>query len=244
MAVDADLGQPAVELRPPLAVVPPRELVDDEPADVVPVARVLAPGVAEAGDEQVVRGAVTARPEPHGGGYSSAAPDRRRHRRPHRLQRRRLRRQSRRPRRRLRPRRARSTSRRRRRDGREHGLVRSSSSVTPSGTASADRRSESPIPSAETSNSRCSGTSIGSASTFSSFVTCERTPPSFMPTASPMQVQRHRGVDRLVEPHFLQVDVRDHAAHGIQLVLLEHRRMRLAALDDDVEHGVQAALAS
>ena len=66
MAVDAHLREPAVELRAPLPVVPPRELVDDEPADVVPVARVLAAGVAEPRDEQVVRGAVAARPEPHG----------------------------------------------------------------------------------------------------------------------------------------------------------------------------------
>ena len=37
------------------AVVPPRELVDDHPADVVPVALVTRAGVAEARDEQVER---------------------------------------------------------------------------------------------------------------------------------------------------------------------------------------------
>ena len=57
-----------------------------------------------------------------------------------------------------------------------------------------------------------------------------------------VQVERHRGVDRLVEAHFLQVDVGDQAAHRILLVVLEHRGMRLPAVDDDVEHGVQPAL--
>ena len=94
----------------------------------------------------------------------------------------------------------------------------------------------------ETSTSMCSGTSIGSASTFSSFVTCERTPPSFTPTGSPCSCTRHRRVDRLVEPDLLQVDVRDQAAHGILLVVLEHRGVHLPAFDGDVEHGVQAAL--
>jgi hypothetical protein len=51
-----------------------------------------------------------------------------------------------------------------------------------------------------------------------------------------------RGVDRLVEPDLLQVDVRDAAAHGIDLVLLEDRRVRAAlAVDLDVEDRVQAA---
>ena len=65
MAVDPDLGELAVELAAPRAAVPARELVDDQPADVVAVARVLAARVAEADDEQVERGAVSARPEPH-----------------------------------------------------------------------------------------------------------------------------------------------------------------------------------
>jgi hypothetical protein len=35
--------------------VPPRELIDDHEADVVPVALVLAPRIAEADDQQVER---------------------------------------------------------------------------------------------------------------------------------------------------------------------------------------------
>jgi hypothetical protein len=35
--------------------VPARKLLDDHPADVVPVSRVLAPGIAETYDEQVER---------------------------------------------------------------------------------------------------------------------------------------------------------------------------------------------
>ena len=50
-----------------------------------------------------------------------------------------------------------------------------------------------------------------------------------------------RGLDRPVEPHLLQVDVRDTAPHGMDLVLLENRRVRLSfAVDLDVEDRVQA----
>ncbi len=186
--VDPHLREPAVELRAPGAVVAPRELVDDEPADVVPVSRVLAAGVAEPRDEQVVRGAVATRPQPHGVVYSS---DRRRSRtrpqaRPRPSAPRPRRPRPRHPPRPRRPLRARARPRASERDGREDGLAGSSSSVTPSGSATvreAERVAE--VASSETSASRCSGTSIGSASTFSSFVTCERTPPSFTPADSP-----------------------------------------------------------
>ena len=70
-----------------------------------------------------------------------------------------------------------------------------------------------------------------------------KTPPSRTPGASspPMEVDGDRSVDRLVEPHLLQVDVRDAAAHGIDLVLLEDRGVRLAlAVDLDVEDRVEA----
>jgi hypothetical protein len=50
-------------------------------------------------------------------------------------------------------------------------------------------------------------------------------------------------VDRLVEADFLQVDVRDGATDLVELVLLEHRRVRGSTFDDDVEHRVQAARA-
>ena len=48
-------------------------------------------------------------------------------------------------------------------------------------------------------------------------------------------------LDRDVESHFLQVDVADVAADRVALVLLEDRRLRRRlAVDDDVEHRVQA----
>ena len=56
-----------------------------------------------------------------------------------------------------------------------------------------------------------------------------------------VKLDGHRSLDRLVEPHLLQVDVRDAAPHGIDLVLLEDRRVRRAlAVDLDVEDRVQA----
>ena len=65
-AVDADLGELAGELRLERAVVAPRQLVDDQPADVVPVARVLAARVAEADDEKIERrGALPPTEEAH-----------------------------------------------------------------------------------------------------------------------------------------------------------------------------------
>ena len=63
--VDPDLGEAALELAAPGAVMPPRKLVDDEPTDVVAVPCVLAPRVTEADHEQVERSALSPRPEPH-----------------------------------------------------------------------------------------------------------------------------------------------------------------------------------
>ena len=54
-AVEAHLGEPAAELALERAVVTARELVDDHPADVVPVTLVLAARVSEPDDEQVER---------------------------------------------------------------------------------------------------------------------------------------------------------------------------------------------
>ena len=96
----------------------------------------------------------------------------------------------------------------------------------------------------ETSSSRCSGTSSGSASTVTSRSGCESTPPSRTPGASspPRSCTETEALDRPVEPHLLQVDVRHAAAHRIDLVLLEDRGVRLAlAVDLDVEDRVQAA---
>ena len=63
MAVEAHLRELAVELALPRRAVTARELVDDHPADVVPVPGVFAPGIAEADDEQIERrGAVASTP--------------------------------------------------------------------------------------------------------------------------------------------------------------------------------------
>ena len=58
-AVDADLGELPGELRLERAVVTAGELVDDHPADVVPVARVLATRVAETDDQEIERRGAT-----------------------------------------------------------------------------------------------------------------------------------------------------------------------------------------
>ena len=93
------------------------------------------------------------------------------------------------------------------------------------------------------SKSTDAGTSIGSASTLSSVSTCVEDAALLRTDGLTGHVERHGGVDRLVEADFLQVDVRDGAAHLVELVLLEHRRVGVPAVDDDVEHGVQAARA-
>ena len=54
------------------------------------------------------------------------------------------------------------------------------------------------------------------------------------------EVIGHGGVDRLVEPDFLQVDVGDVAADLSCWYSLSTEEWRLAAVDHDVEHGIQA----
>src|SRR6185312_16265266 len=74
MRVDPHLGEAAVELRAPRAVVAPRELLHDHVADVVAVACVLAPGVPEPDDEQVEgRRAFAPSPGQAHGSYPSAS---------------------------------------------------------------------------------------------------------------------------------------------------------------------------
>src|SRR5437588_450049 len=59
------------------------------------------------------------------------------------------------------------------------------------------------------------------------------------------QMDRHLRLDRLVEPHLVEVDVRDAAAERILLVRLEDRVVRgLLAVEDDVEDRVQPARAA
>jgi hypothetical protein len=53
VALEPDLGNTPRELRAPGAAVPPRKLVDDQRADVVAVARVLAARVPEPDHQQV-----------------------------------------------------------------------------------------------------------------------------------------------------------------------------------------------
>ena len=51
----------------------------------------------------------------------------------------------------------------------------------------------------------------------------------------PLELDRDLGLDRLVELHFLQVDVLEAAADRVQLLLLDHDRHRLRALELEVE---------
>ena len=98
----------------------------------------------------------------------------------------------------------------------------------------------SPIPSSETSASRCCGISSGSASTL--HLVRDLREDAALADADRVADQRHRdgGLDRLVEPDFLQVDVDDRAADLVALEVLEDRRVRRAAVDLHVEHGVRA----
>ena len=95
------------------------------------------------------------------------------------------------------------------------------------------------MPSAETSASRCCGTSSGSASMLISFVTWVRTPPSLDADRSPTSVIATAvwiGWSRRTSWRSMCVIV---AAHLVALVVLEDRRVRRAAVDRDVEHGVR-----
>ena len=64
----------SVELGPPRRAVPARELVDDHPADVVPVPRVLAARIAEPDDEQVERRGAFAPAPGQDASYPSVVP--------------------------------------------------------------------------------------------------------------------------------------------------------------------------
>ena len=218
-----------VELAAPRAAVPPRELVDDHVADVVAVPRVLAARVAEPDDEQVERrGAFAPSPGQAHGGYSSDSDS------PPPLV----------------GGSAGSASSAGLGLGallalgaflgllelllaRELDASRctvssgSSRSVTPSRaprsrTAGASRRCR-----ARRRRPRgAAGTSSGSASTLTSFVTCVEDAALLDADRLADERDRDRGLDRLVEPHLLEVDVRDRAAHLVALVVLEDRRVR------------------
>ena len=50
------------------------------------------------------------------------------------------------------------------------------------------------------------------------------------------ELERHGGMDRLVEAHAEHVDVHRLPAHGVALGLLEHHRGRFGAVHAQVEH--------
>ena len=228
----------------------PRELVEDHPADVVARRCVLAARVAETCDEQIERrGRLASTEEPHGSAFFvgpawPAAP--RRRRAPRRLG--------------LRsglalrglallallaprPPRPRPPAPRP-----CVGTVTvastvsgSSSKVTPSGADRSDSRSESPISIALTSSSIRSGTSSGSASTRISRDDLGEHAAGLRPDALADELDDDGRLDRLVEPHLLEVEVVDLPADRIDLVVLEDRRVRrLLALEHDVEDRVQS----
>ena len=91
----------------------------------------------------------------------------------------------------------------------------------------------------ETSITIESGMSVGSASTLSSRVTWSSTPPWTTPGASSTPVSSTGTSDSidLLEVDFEKVDVREVAAHGVVLLVLDDHRNRVAA-ELGVEQGV------
>ena len=89
----------------------------------------------------------------------------------------------------------------------------------------------------ETSTTIRSGISVGSASTVTSRVTCSSTPPSRTPGAwsRALELDRDLGLDLLVEADLEAVEVDDLAAQRVALLLLDHDRDGLAAVDLQVE---------
>ena len=245
--VDPHLRELAGELRAERPVVSPGELVDDHPAGVVTVARVLAAGVAETDDEQIERrGALAPTEEAH---YSS---DRSRSRtRPQ-----------------PRPRGSRPRPPRPRGllalgqllallglgldlddrggDGGDHGLVR----VVEEHDALERRQIFEPERVAHLEPADVGLDRLRDLHRQRLDVERRR---GLVEDAAlldsgrvlgPVQVDVDGRLDRDVEPHFLQVDVADVAANRIALVLLQDRRMLGGlALEHDVEHGVQAGRA-
>ena len=53
-----------------------------------------------------------------------------------------------------------------------------------------------------------------------------------------LELDRDLGLDLLVEPHLLEVEVLEAAPDGVSLLLLDHHRDRGRALDLEVEEGV------
>ena len=94
------------------------------------------------------------------------------------------------------------------------------------------------ISSPETSKSiPSSGMSPGSASMFSSTTPWESTPPCHDAgrDVGADQLERDRGVDRLVHAHAQEVDVQRVAAHGVALDVLDEHGRGAAAVDRHLE---------
>ena len=51
------------------------------------------------------------------------------------------------------------------------------------------------------------------------------------------QLDLHLGLDRDVESHLLEVEVKELIADRMALLLLDHHRLRLVTVEDQVEHG-------
>ena len=117
----------------------------------------------------------------------------------------------------------------------------SSRKVTPSIAARSSTRTVPPTSSAEMSASTCSGMPVGSASTWISRVTCCTLPPTFEPGRLAHELDAHRRLDRPVEPHLVEIDMRERAADRMALEVLEDRVMRgRLALDHHVDDRVEA----
>ena len=118
---------------------------------------------------------------------------------------------------------------------------RSSSSVTPSGTVTADSVSVSFISRPETSWTIESGMSSGSASMLSSRVSWLSTPPSDDAgrLVAALQIEHDDRVDRLVHVDAQEVEVDRLAAHRMVLDVLDDHRGGAAAVDLEIEHGAR-----
>ncbi len=91
------------------------------------------------------------------------------------------------------------------------------------------------------SASMCSGIALGNASTWISLVTCWTVPPCFDPGDSPTSCDAHGRLDRPVEPHLVEVDMRQRPTDRVTLEVLEDRVVgRRLALDHHVENRVEA----
>ena len=239
--VDADVGELAGELAAPRAAVPARELVHDHVADVVAVALVLATRVAETDHQQVERRGTfaptprqahgqpsvgvfaasaapsAASPSAAGSSPSAAASS---------------------------PSATSSTSGSSTRVGcvTLASTVSSGSSrkVTPAGAAISERRIESPMPQRRDvdldvlrhlERQRLDVDLVRHLGEHAALLDAGRLAD---------ERDHDGGLDRLVEPDLLEVDVRDRAAHLVALVVLEDRRVLAAAVDGDVEHDVAA----